>query len=70
MAFRGREPIRTKIMFSDGIIEQLSHFNHFGMTDIGYDRNCNIDVKLGKVSTALWNNQPYFLVTRYIKIQN
>ena len=37
-------------MISDRILEQVSHFN-FLIKDIGYDRNCDIDVKLGKFQT-------------------
>ena len=48
MAFRGKERIRTKIMISDRILEQVSHFNYL---DISYDRNYNIDVKLCKFQT-------------------
>ena len=43
MALEGREQIRTKIMISDQIIEQLSLFNYL-RDDVGDDRNCDIDV--------------------------
>ena len=43
MAFRGKEPIRTKIKINDKIKGQLSRFNY-----LGNDKNCDIDVKLGK----------------------
>ena len=50
MAFGGKEPIRTKIISSDRILEQVSHFNYLG-NSIGYDGKYDIGVKLGKFQT-------------------
>ena len=47
MAFRGMEPVRTKIMINGRILEQVSHFNYLG-NDTGCHRNYDINVKLGK----------------------
>ena len=41
MAFRGKEPIRTKIIINDRILEQASQFNYLGIV-----RNYDINVKL------------------------
>ena len=43
MRFRGKEPITTKIMIIDRILEQVSQFNYL-VNDIGYDRNYDSDV--------------------------
>ena len=48
MEFRAKEPIRTKIIINYQIVEQASHYNSLG-NDISYDRNRDIDVKLGKL---------------------
>ena len=45
MAFRGKEPLRTKIIINDQILEQVSLFNNLG-NYIGYDRNYDIAIKL------------------------
>ena len=50
MGFQGKEPIRTKIMLNDRILEQVSYFIYLG-NDIGYDIIYDIDVKLGKIQT-------------------
>ena len=34
-------------MINNQIVEQMSHFNNLG-NDIGYDKNYDIDVTLGK----------------------
>lgn len=45
MAFRGIEPVRTKIVLKGQILEQVSHFSYLG-NDIGYDKDFDIDMKL------------------------
>lgn len=47
MAFKGKQPVRTKIIINDHIIEQVNHFNYLGH-DIGYDKDHDIDIKLAK----------------------
>ena len=47
MAFRGKQPVRTKIIINDQTIEQVNHFNYLGH-DIGYDKDYDIDKKLAK----------------------
>jgi hypothetical protein len=47
MAFRGKFPIRTKILTDNGPTEQLSYFTYLGC-DVTYDTNRNIAVKLKK----------------------
>ena len=37
MAFRGRDPVRTKIAIDDKIIEQVNSFNYLG--NIFYKKN-------------------------------
>ena len=37
-------------MISNRILEQVTHFNYIG-NDISYDKNYDIDVKLGKFQT-------------------
>ena len=43
--------MRTKIIINSLILEQMSRFNFLG-NDIGYDRNYDLDVKLGKFQTT------------------
>jgi hypothetical protein len=44
MAFRGRDPVRTKIVTDNKIIEQVNLFNYLG--NISYDKELDIDNKL------------------------
>jgi hypothetical protein len=45
MAFRGRDPVRTKIIIDNKIIEQVNSFNYLGNI-ISYEKELNIDNKL------------------------
>jgi hypothetical protein len=45
MAFRGRDPVRTKIVIDNKIIEQVNSFNYLGNM-IPYDKELDIDNKL------------------------
>jgi len=45
MAFRGRDPVRTKIVIDNKIIEQVNSFNYFGNM-ISYEEELDIDKKL------------------------
>jgi hypothetical protein len=45
MAFRGRDPVRTKIVIDNKIIEQVNSFNYLGNV-ISYDKEVDIDNKL------------------------
>lgn len=47
MAFRGLEPIRTKIAIENKCIEQINKFNYLG-NSISYDKECDVDNKLQK----------------------
>jgi hypothetical protein len=47
MAFKGKPPIRTKIVINDTILEQVSHFKYLG-SDISYENNKGIDEKVAK----------------------
>ena len=44
MAFRGRDPVRTKIVIDNKIIEQVNSFNYLG--NISYEKELDIDNKL------------------------
>jgi len=44
MAFRGRDPVRTKIVIDNNIIEQVNSFNYLG--NISYEKELDIDNKL------------------------
>ena len=48
MLLQSEEPIRTRIMISDRILEKVRYFNY-----LGNDRNIDIDVKLGKFQTVV-----------------
>jgi len=41
MAFRGRDPVRTKIVIDNKIIEQVNSFNYLG--NISYEKELDID---------------------------
>ena len=45
MAFRGRDPVRTKIVIDNKIIEQVKMFNYLGNM-ISYEKELDIDNKL------------------------
>ena len=45
MAFRGRDPVRTKIIRDNKIIEQVNLFNYLGNM-ISYEKELDIDNKL------------------------
>jgi len=45
MVFRGRDPVRTKIVIDNKIIEQVNSFNYLGNM-ISYEKELDIDNKL------------------------
>ena len=45
MAFKGRDPVRTKIVIDSRIMEQINSFNYLGNI-ISYERELDIDGKL------------------------
>ena len=45
MAFKGRDPVRTKILIYNKIIEQVNSFNYLGNM-ISYEKELDIDNKL------------------------
>ena len=74
MAFRGRDPVITKRLIDDKIIEQVNSFNYLGNM-IPYEKELDIDNKLRKylIITGILNNvfrpQKTFKKTR-IKLYN
>jgi len=57
MAFRGRDPLRTKIVINNKIIEQVNSFNYLGNM-ISYEKELDTDNKLYKYLkiTGILNN--------------
>jgi hypothetical protein len=51
MAFKGKFPIRTKIVIDNNILEQVSHFNYLG-NEITYMQEKDIHNKLNKFSSV------------------
>lgn len=47
MAFKGRYPVRSKIVLDDTIIEQVSHFNYLGC-NVSYQGEFDIAGKINK----------------------
>jgi hypothetical protein len=45
MAFKGRDPVRTKTVIGNKIIEQVNSFNYLGNM-ISYEKELDIDNKL------------------------
>ena len=45
MTFKGRDPVRTKIVIDNKIIEQVNSFNYLENT-ISYEKELDIDNKL------------------------
>ena len=45
MAFKGRDPVRTKIVIDNRIIGQVNSFNYLGNM-ISYEKELDIDIKL------------------------
>jgi hypothetical protein len=45
MAFRGRDPVRTKFVIDNKIIEQVNSFNYLGNM-ISYEKELDINNKL------------------------
>ena len=48
MAFKGRDPVRTKIVINNKIIEQVNLFNYLGNM-VSYEGELDIDNKLNYV---------------------
>jgi len=44
MAFRGRDPVRTKIVIDNKIMEQVNSFNY--LRNISYEKELDIDNKI------------------------
>jgi hypothetical protein len=57
VAFKGRDPIRSKIVIDNKIIEQLKSFNYLGNV-ISYENEMDIDNKLNNYLkiTGIINN--------------
>jgi hypothetical protein len=57
MVFRRRDPVRTKIVIDNKIIEQVNSFNYLGNM-ISYEKELDIDNKLHNYlkSTGILNN--------------
>jgi hypothetical protein len=57
LIFKGRDPVRTKIVIDNTIIEQVNSFNYLGNM-ISYEKEFNIDYKLQNClkSTGILNN--------------
>ena len=47
MAFKGKSPVRSKIVLDNKTLEQVSHFRYLGC-DISYDRERDIDEKINR----------------------
>ena len=45
MAFRGRDPVRTKIVIDNKIIQKVNSFNYLGNM-ISYEKELDIDNRL------------------------
>ena len=45
MAFKGRDPVRTKIVIDNEIIKQVNSFNYLGNV-MSYEKEMDIDNKL------------------------
>ena len=56
-SFKGRDPVRTKIVIDNKIIEQVNSFNYSG--NISYERELDIDNKLNNYLkiTGILNNE-------------
>jgi len=56
MAFKGRDPVRTKIVIDNKIIEKVNLFNYLG--NISYEGELDIDNKLNHFLkiTGILNN--------------
>jgi hypothetical protein len=56
MAFKGRDPVKTKIVTDNKIIEQVNSFNY--LRNISYDKELDIDNKLHNYlkMTGILNN--------------
>jgi hypothetical protein len=57
MAFKGRDPTRTKIVINNKIIEQVNTFNYLGYL-VSYEKEKGIDDKITKFLkiTEIMNN--------------
>ena len=58
MAFKGRDPVRTKIVIDNKIIEQVKMFNYLGNM-ISFEKELDIDNKLHNYLkiTGILNNE-------------
>ena len=48
MAFKGKEPVKTKLVINNKPIEQIQHFTYLGC-DITYDYEHDVQKKLHKL---------------------
>ena len=57
MAFKGRDPVRTKIVIDNKIIEKVNMFNHLGNVK-SYEKELDFDNKLNNYLkiTGILNN--------------
>ena len=56
MAFKGRDPVRTKIVIDNKIIEKVNSFNYLGNM-ISYEKELDVDNKLHNLKiTGIINN--------------
>ena len=73
MAFKGRDPVRTKIVIDNKMIEQVNMFNYLGNM-ISYENELDIDNKLHNYLkiTGILNNvfKPQKLLRKRLKLYN
>jgi len=58
MAFKGRDPVRAKIVIDNKIIEQVNSFSYLGNM-ISYEKELDIDNKL----QIIWKLHKYLKIT-------
>jgi hypothetical protein len=47
MAFKGKDPVRSKIIINDNILKQVSNFNYLGW-NLSYNYNRDVQAKLAR----------------------
>jgi hypothetical protein len=54
MAFKGKYPVRIKIIIEDKSLEQVNHFRYLGY-DVTFLEETDTDAKIKKISKYMWH---------------
>jgi hypothetical protein len=67
MAFKGQEPVRSKVCINNKILEQVNTFNYLGYY-LSYEEEKDLNMKITKLSENNRYHKPNFQTKSCIKI--